>query len=108
MHWWEWVLLWLALAVFGAAYVGWRLSRLWRPLRLLGAELALAEERLAEVQARIGELEEQLQTVDDLAILRDPAELRRRRSGVQAQRRAERVARRNARRPEWFDHVEWR
>jgi hypothetical protein len=107
VHWWQWVLVWLALAVSGTVYVGWRLWRLWQPLKLLGAELALAQERLAEVEARIGDLEQQLQTVDDLAVLRDPAELRRHRADLKARRRAERTAHRQAHRPDWAHHVEW-
>ena len=107
MHWWQWVLLWLVLAILGTMYVGWRLWRLWKPLTELGSELVLAQERLAEVEARIGELENQLQSVDDLAVLRDPAELRRHRSQLKSQHRAERLRRRKARRPDWADHVEW-
>ncbi|RNI24892.1 hypothetical protein [Flexivirga caeni] len=107
MQWWQWVLLWLVLAVLGTVYVGRRLWRLWKPLKLFGIELALAQERLAEVEARVGELEQQLLTVDDLAVLRDPAELRRIRADLVARRRAERAAHRRSRRPEWANHVEW-
>lgn len=107
MTWWQWVLLWFLLAVLGTAYVGWRLWRLWAPLKLLGAELAFAQEQLAAVEARIGELDEQLRSVDDLAVLQDPAELRRHRSNLKMQQRTQRAARRKSRRPEWAHHVEW-
>lgn len=107
MAWWQWVLLWLLLGVLGAVYVGWRIWRLWAPLKQLGQEVVLAQERLAELEARIEELEEQLTTVDDLAVLRDPAELRAIRSDLKVRSRAERSARRKARRPDWANHVDW-
>lgn len=107
MTWWQWVLLWLLLAVLGTVYVGWRLWRLWAPLKKLGAEAAHAQQQLAAVEAKIDELEHELRSVDDLAVLRDPAQLRRDRADLKAQRRAERAARRKSRRPDWADHVEW-
>jgi hypothetical protein len=107
VSWWQWVLLWLLLAVLGSAYVGWRVWRLWAPLKRLGAELALAQEQLAAIEAKIDEFDEQLRSVDDLAVLQDPAELRRHRSNLKTQQRAQRAARRKSRRPEWAHHVEW-
>ncbi|GGB35937.1 hypothetical protein GCM10011492_28300 [Flexivirga endophytica] len=107
MSWWQWVLLWLLLAVLGAAYVGWRLWRLWGPLKKLGAEAAIAQERLAAIEAEINELEHQLRTVDDLAVLQDPAELRRQRADLKARHRAQRAAHRKSHRPDWAHHVEW-
>ncbi|WP_265446508.1 hypothetical protein [Flexivirga meconopsidis] len=107
MQWWQWVLLWAALALLGTAYVGWRLWRLWPPLKALGREAADAQDRLTEIEARVRELEDQLRSVDDLAVLRSPAELREEYETLRSRRRAERDARRKARRPAWTDHVEW-
>ena len=107
MSWWQWVLLWLLLAVLGTTYVGWRVWRLWAPLKLLGTELAMAQEQLAAIEAKVTELDEQLHSVDDLAVLQDPAELRRHRSHLKVEQRAQREARRKSRRPEWAHHVEW-
>lgn len=107
MSWWQWVLLWLLLAVVGTAYVGWRVWRLWAPLKQLGAELARAQEQLTAIEARIDELDEQLHDVDDLAVLQDPGELRRHRTELKEQQRAQRAARRKSRRPDWAHHVEW-
>ncbi|MFC6706989.1 hypothetical protein [Flexivirga alba] len=107
MSWWQWVLLWILLAVLGTAYLGWRVWRLWAPLKRLGSELAIAQEQLAAIEAKIDTLDEQLRSVDDLAVLQDPAQLRRHRSDLKAQQRAQREARRKSRRPEWAHHVEW-
>lgn len=107
MTWWQWVLLWLLLVIAGTAYVGWRVWRLWGPLKKLGAEAALAQRQLAEVEAKVVELQQELRSVDDLAVLRDPAELRRHRADLKAEQRAERAARRKSRLPDWAHHVEW-
>lgn len=107
MTWWQWVLLWLALAVSAVAYLGWRVWRLWAPLKQLGQEVMVAQDRLSQVEARIVELDQQLHCVDDLAVLQDPAELRRRRADLKARHRADRAARRKSHRPDWAHHVEW-
>ncbi len=76
MTWWAWVLVFVAVAVGGAAVLLVQLRSLWRQASALFAEIGTVSEQLTEVTARL----EQVQPSGpgpDLAVFEDPAVLRR-------------------------------
>jgi hypothetical protein len=99
LPWWGWVLLWGVLVVGGAAWVGLRSRSTWRSAKALSVEVSRTGELLAELEARADELREVLP--EHSAVTQDPHGVRDEYRTVRAATRAERQARRAARRPPW-------
>lgn len=104
-----WTLVWVVLLVAAAGYLWAALRRSWRSLRAFGAELQLAERRLAEAQAPAGRqagAQSDAGAEGGLALFRDRVSLRTER---EAQRRSLRERRRSQRersRPAWARRVD--
>lgn len=91
MTWWEWALIWLALALG----MGWALflvgRSLWRKSMALLAELGTATERLAVLSEELETLGRTSAQQSDLAVFDSPARLRQERAagpGRRARHRA--------------------
>lgn len=103
---WWWVMIWVVLLLASAVYVGVRVWGLWGQTRELGSELAVAQERLDEVQGQLDLLGERIGSADELAVFADPAAARRERDRAKAEGRLARQQRRAVSRPAWAKHVD--
>jgi hypothetical protein len=103
---WVWVMIWIVLLVASGFYVGVKVWGLWGQTRELGSELAVAQERLDEVQGQLELLGERIGSPDELAVFADPATARRERDRAKAEGRLARQQRRAASRPAWAKHVD--
>ncbi len=99
-------MIWVVLLVASGVYVGVRLWGLWGQTKELGSELAVAQERMDEVQGQLELLGERIGSPDELAVFADPAAARRERDSVKAEGRRIRQQRRAAFRPAWAKHVD--
>lgn len=103
---WWWVMIWVVLLVASGSYVVVRLWELWGRTKRLGSELAIAQERLDEVQGQLELLGERIGSPDELAVFADPATARRERDRVRDVGRRARQQRRAVSRPAWAKHVD--
>ena len=103
---WWWVMIWVVLLVASGFYVGVKVWGLWGQTRELGSELAVAQERLDEVQGQLELLGERIGSPDELAVFADPATARRERDRARAEGGRARQQRRDASRPARAKHVD--
>jgi len=103
---WVWVMIWVVLLVASGCYVGVKLWSLWGQTRELGSELAVAQDRLDEVQGQLELLGERIGSPEELAVFADPATARKERDSVKAEGRRVRQQRRAVSRPAWAKHVD--
>ncbi len=99
LPWWGWLIFWLVLVLGAAGLLGWLSWRVWGKVRQLTAELERAGAALAELEARVGELDE----VDPppTAVTQDPSRLREEHRRQRDAAAAERANRRAERLPPW-------
>jgi type VI protein secretion system component VasK len=104
---WWWILFWAVLLLCSLAYLGWRVWRVWQQLKAFGRELAVAEERLDEVEGTLEQLGARgLTTTDDLAVFSSPLDAATAAMATRAHSRAARSRRRAAAAPGWAKHVD--
>jgi hypothetical protein len=89
--WWEWVLIWVLLAI-GTGWVLFRLGRsLWRKSMALLTEFGTAAERLSVLSEELETLSRTTNLPPDLAVFDSPSRLRQERAagpGKRARHRA--------------------
>jgi predicted PurR-regulated permease PerM len=76
MTWWAWALVFLMVAVVGAAVLLVLARSLWRKASALFAEIGTVSDRIGEITARLDEVQAPT-TAPDLAVFSEPSELRR-------------------------------
>lgn len=98
-------LVWILLVVSAFVFLGWVVTKLWRAGKGLAAELALAQETLERLEARMAELDEIAARAPVRAeiVLSDDRrrELRERRAQVKRIRRARKQARFERAQAQW-------
>jgi hypothetical protein len=104
---WWWILFWAVLVLCSLAYLGWRGWRLWKQLKAFGRELAVAQERLDEVEGKLEQLGAAgITGTDDLAVFTSPLDAATVAMATRQHSRAERSRRRAAAAPRWAKHVD--
>lgn len=101
-----WVMIWVVLLVLSGLYLAARAGDLWGQTKELGSELAIAQERLDNVQGQLELLGERIGSPEELAVFADPASARRDRDQARFAGRQARHQRRAPSRPAWVKHVD--
>lgn len=101
-----WLLIWACLLVFAGVYLGARAWGLWGQTRELGSELVIAQQRLDDVQGQLDVLGERISRPEELAVLSDPAVVRKERERASKAARRARRQRRGGSHPAWVKHVD--
>jgi hypothetical protein len=68
-----WWVIWALLLVVSGAYLSARMWGLWGQTKELGSELAIAQERLDNVQGQMELLGERIGTAEELSVFASPA-----------------------------------
>lgn len=76
MTWWAWVLVFLMVALIGAAVLFGLVRSLWRKASALFTEIGTVSEAIGKITARLDEVQAPT-TAPDLAVFSEPSELRR-------------------------------
>jgi len=101
-----WWLIWAVLFVAAGVYIVARLWGLWGQTKELGSELALAQERLENVQGQMDLLGERVDSPEDLAVFASRDAARAQRDRVKAAGRQARRRRLDTPRPARVKHVD--
>ena len=103
---WWWVLIWALLLACAAVYIGSRLWELWGQSKDFGREVAIAQQRLDQVQGQLELLGEKIGSPDQLAVFGDPGALRKEHERTRAAMHRQRRHHRRVARPSWARHVD--
>jgi len=101
-----WVMIWVLLLVLSGLYLAARAWDLWGHVKDLGSELAIAQQRLDDVQGQLELLGDRIGSPEDLAVFAEPASARRERDRARAEGRRMRQERRATSHPAWAKHVD--
>jgi septal ring factor EnvC (AmiA/AmiB activator) len=101
-----WWVIWALLLVLSGAYLTARLWGLWGQTKELGSELAIAQERLDNVQGQMELLGERIESAEELAVFASPGAARTQRQRAKAEGRRERQERRATSSPSRARHVD--
>jgi len=101
-----WWLIWVFLLVLSGLYLAARAWDLWGQTKDLASEIAIAQQRLDNVQGQLELLGDRIGSPDDLAVFAGPATARRDRDQARFAGREARHQRRAPTRPAWVKHVD--
>lgn len=101
-----WWVIWACLLVVSGMYIAARVWGLWGQTKELGAELAIAQERLENVQGQLEQLGEQIRSPEELAVFANPVTTRTQRDRARAAGRRARQQRRGSPGPQRARHVD--
>jgi hypothetical protein len=101
-----WLLIWACLLLFAGVYLGARAWGLWGQTKELGSELAIAQQRLDDVQGQLEVLGERIGGPEELAVFSDVASARKERDRARAAGRHARQQRRAVSHPAWAKDVD--
>jgi hypothetical protein len=89
-----WWVIWVVLLLLAGVYIAVRMWGLWGQTKELGSELAIAQERIENVQGQLELLGERITSPEELAVFATPGAARSQRDHAKAQGRRERQQRR--------------
>jgi hypothetical protein len=101
-----WWVIWALLLVLSGAYLSARAWGLWGQTKELGSELAIAQERLDNVQGQMELLGERIRSPEELAVFATPATARTQRERAQSDGRRARRQRLDRSRSARAKHVD--